>query len=263
MQHKNKPVSSAFGDKLKTAVSKSGGGALLNNNSKLTPNDGITHINIDSNGNTKLGQMLSMYARTYFVHPIYGPFLSMQGFFEWFRINEDERPDSLRKVHGHLAKKQAKDFTPRRNIPNFREEIVMATYYKIIQNKDLLKALQESVLPFKQYYRHGPMGIEIHTDDDSWFIDGVTAIRNHVKLFDTDIEYVYNGEPIVPEDYWEKRNAKDAVEEAAENETFSLSSEPIENIKPTEEVINKPEVNENQNILPLGTEPDPEVSVIN
>ena len=44
-------------------------------------NDGIDHINTYSKGKTELGKLLTNFAHTPFVHPKYGEFQSVEGFW--------------------------------------------------------------------------------------------------------------------------------------------------------------------------------------
>jgi hypothetical protein len=45
--------------------------------------DGVTHINVYSRGNTELGRLLSNFAHTPFSHPEFGEFASVEGFWYW------------------------------------------------------------------------------------------------------------------------------------------------------------------------------------
>ena len=163
---------------------------------KLVDSDGKSHINVDNYGKTDLGRKLSHFAKSYFKHPIYGPFHSLQGFLEWIRTTQ--RPDALRRVHGRVAKEMGKDYPAKQRIANFRQEITMAAWYKITQNDKLLAAVMQSSLPFKSYYLYGPQKIEIGADDDRWFVESLERIRHHLKVHGPSVPFDYEND--IPED---------------------------------------------------------------
>ena len=50
--------------------------------------DGIDHINIYSKGYTKLGRLLSNFTKSEFTHPIYGHFMSVEGFWYYIKLEK-------------------------------------------------------------------------------------------------------------------------------------------------------------------------------
>ena len=74
---------------------------------KLDPKeDGVSHINVWSRGTTDLGRDLSNFAHTPFVHPRYGPFQSVEGF--WYWLSTGQKEIKLRHLWGYLAKEEGK-----------------------------------------------------------------------------------------------------------------------------------------------------------
>ena len=140
--------------------------------------DGITHINIYSRGKTSLGRMLSHFQHMPFVHPAYGPFYSLEGF--WFYMRSGMRHDELRYVSGFKAKTMGKQF-PLVTNPHFREDIVAANYEKIKQNSQLYNAVRDSTLPFDHYYIFGPQSILVNAKVSSWLVDAFEDIRQSIK----------------------------------------------------------------------------------
>ena len=112
-------------------------------------NDGVTHINIDYNGKTELGVLLSHFAKTPFEHPYFGTFNSMEGF--WHFLKSTERSDKMRKYWGNDAKVFGKQFTWH-NVNKFYEVIMAANFYKIEQTPNLKEMFNNSELPFANYY---------------------------------------------------------------------------------------------------------------
>ncbi|EKD22616.1 MAG: putative phage protein, partial [uncultured bacterium] len=95
---------------------------------ELLDDDGVTHINLWINGRTRLGKMLAHFYESPFVHPYFGPFNSMEGF--WHYIQNKERDDALRSLSNMAAKNYAKGMTWCR-VEDFHKIIMAANYYKI------------------------------------------------------------------------------------------------------------------------------------
>lgn len=117
-------------------------------------NDGITHINVYSNGKTKLGRLLSNFADTPFRIPFWGEFRSVEGFWYWV-MTGDER---LRYTVGFEAKQLGKDLTRIRNHPTLRE-LRIAYRAKLLYNPKILKLLRENKLPLVHYYVYDGMPV--------------------------------------------------------------------------------------------------------
>lgn len=115
--------------------------------------DGKDHINIYSRGSTELGQLLSHFSNTFFNHPVFGPFDSMEGF--WYYMRSKEKDDQLRYLSGYAAKKYGRVLEPAW-YDEFWEDVLAANYQKVIQNPHIKRMLMASTLPFQHYYLHFP-----------------------------------------------------------------------------------------------------------
>lgn len=140
--------------------------------------DGITHINIWSRGETDLGRGLSHFHHSPFIHPYFGPFNSMEGF--WYYIKTAEQDDALRNLSGHHAKEYGRTLTGRWRA-NFREIINAANFYRIDQNDALEQLMYDSELPFDHYYLFGPGNILIRPKGYEWLVEGFEEIRTMVQ----------------------------------------------------------------------------------
>ncbi len=152
--------------------------------------DGIDHINIDSKcGKTELGRLLANFSKTVFKHPDYGPFSSIEGFWHWIR--SESHPNALRGMFGEKARTYGRKLNNAVFVDNFKEEIIKAIYFKVVQNSEIYDLLIESTLPFKYYYIFGPKKIEIDPDYSEWLCDGITQIRDHLKQNGKDVPFKY------------------------------------------------------------------------
>lgn len=138
--------------------------------------DGRTHINIYSRGGTELGRLLSNFAHTPFVHPSYGHFSSVEGFWYWLKTGKQH--DSLRHLASFAAKKEGKTFG-RVECENFNEEIKEAIRLKLRTHKNLRDMLTASTLPLKHYYYFGAAGKYKVMDlpQYQWIVDEIERIR--------------------------------------------------------------------------------------
>lgn len=143
--------------------------------------DGVDHINVYSHGATDLGRKLSHFCYSQFLHPYYGPFYSMEGF--WYFMRNGKLDDTLRYLYGRKAKAVGRN-SHARWYPDFKEDILAGNYQKIIQNRDLHDALVASELPLDHYYKFkSRSGAEyiINPKDNDWLIDGLEEIRAALK----------------------------------------------------------------------------------
>lgn len=156
-------------------------------------NDGLTHINIYSKGKTELGRRLSHFDKSPFLHPYFGPFQSMEGFWYYLKSGApyghvQDGIEDLRQLHGLRAKQTGKLFK-RNDTPFFRQDVLYANCQKILQNKTLRKMLCESNLPFTHYYviEYKDKKTEenknhiVTPKDCDWLIIGITEIRDCIK----------------------------------------------------------------------------------
>lgn len=138
--------------------------------------DGKTHINVYSKGETELGKLLSNFSNLPFDHPDYGRFESLEGF--WYWIATGKMYDTLKICYGFQAKKEGKKYE-RVDDDNFENEIKFATQLKIEQSPYLKKLLTESTLPFVHYYYYGSMinPKVIEVSGNEWQIEYIELLR--------------------------------------------------------------------------------------
>lgn len=138
--------------------------------------DGISHINIYSNGKTELGRWLSNFAYTPIVVPEHGLFHSVEGYWYWLSYEEE----SLRLPYGIWAKRLGQDFakTKERIIrDDFQERICKAIDIKIKSDMDKLMDLAESTLPFAHYYVFGGKVKDAGAQYD-WIVEHIEMRRS-------------------------------------------------------------------------------------
>ncbi len=148
----------------------------MNYNQFIPNDDGITHINIFSKGNTELGKRLSHFSNAPFIHPYFGPFKCMEGF--WYYLRAVKPDDKLRELVGSEAKFYGKNLETR-FLNNFQTLIIDANYQKIVQNPDIRKLMIESTLPFDHYYTFGIK--QVRLPQFVWLIEGFEEIRRKLK----------------------------------------------------------------------------------
>ncbi len=140
--------------------------------------DSVSHINICPKGKTELGIMLSHMHYSPFIHPYFGPFNCMEGF--WQYIQSEEHDDALRTLGGWAAQEHGKRLT-KRYVDNFPAIIIEANYFKIKQNEKLKKMMVESTLPFDNYYLFGEGQVPIRQTNLKWLVDGFETIRTMLR----------------------------------------------------------------------------------
>lgn len=145
------------------------------------PNDdGVTHINIYSRSLTRLGMFLSHFPKTPFVHPLYGNFESMEGF--WYFIKTGMRHEYLRGLYGY----EAKSFGKKQEIiktDNFLEVIKEGNRHKLATFPVMKEKLRLCKLPLAHYYVFGnwemnagirvwdPSAVVRQAKDSEWLLD--------------------------------------------------------------------------------------------
>lgn len=140
--------------------------------------DGVDHININHDGKTELGRMLSHFYESPFVHPYLGPFDSMEGF--WQYVKAEAPNDRLRTLVGQAAFALGKTLTSVRR-QHFRDIIMDGNFAKIDQNSNIKAALVASELPITQYYTYGPQKIPINPKTAPWLIPDFEELRRIFK----------------------------------------------------------------------------------
>lgn len=119
--------------------------------------DGITHYNIYSKSNSRIGKFLTHFIRTPFQHPTLGNFESMEGF--WYFIKTGCKDDYLRSLYGYAAKEYGKKLPVVKN-SEFDQLIAEASRIKMETYPEMKEAIKLSSLPFTHYYVYGNFTFE-------------------------------------------------------------------------------------------------------
>lgn len=143
----------------------------------LPAEDGITHIDIYTKGATQLGRDLTNLAPLGIVHPQYGSFACVEGFWYWRKTGS--KHDSLRTTNGWDSKKLGRTLE-KVECPTFNADVLEAIRCKLRQHHSLRKALTESTLPLAHYYFYGdradnPKIIALPQYD--WIVEEIERIR--------------------------------------------------------------------------------------
>ena len=145
--------------------------------------DGVTHINIYSKGQTELGRMLTNFSKFPIVTED-GTFMSVEGYWYYLSISENEpRREELRKAYGFWAKKLGKEILEETNggknsrfDKRFEEKILKAIWYKFKRNTHLLTNKNKN-LPFEHYYNYGGKVIDVK-EKYLWMVEGISKMRD-------------------------------------------------------------------------------------
>ena len=148
--------------------------------------EGLNHINVYSKSQTSLGRALSNFFFSPFIHPVYGKFNTMEGFYCYLltgNLNED-----LRDMKGAEAKAWGKHAIAIRKIDaKFKKEIQEGIAHKIIQNVYIQKLLLASGnLMIRHYYFYGdPTTDNIRVYDKSkehsYMLHAIEEIRKNLR----------------------------------------------------------------------------------
>jgi hypothetical protein len=146
--------------------------------------DGITHINIYSKSALPLGRALSNFFASTFIHPKYGKFKSVEGFYYWLLTGKIF--NELKELVGYEAKKFGESKEPAiKRDKKFKEEIQEAIGLKIIQNDYIQNLLIKSSLPFAHYYYYGDKDkkpvVYYKEKEHHYIIEAVEQIRKELK----------------------------------------------------------------------------------
>lgn len=146
--------------------------------------DGKKHINIHHKGKDPLGRMLSHYYSAPFVHPFFGPFETIEGF--WHYLKDGCRDDVFRNLNGHKSKQRFRKKNEdgeylNLTIPRVAEVMLAANYAKIEQNPEILTALVQSTLPFEQYFLQDESNLPIRPRGSEWLVKVFRDLRKHFQ----------------------------------------------------------------------------------
>lgn len=159
-----------------------------NNEARYTPKtDGIDHINIHFWAQTPLGKLLATETECRFIHPDFGPFKSIEGFYFW--VSHFGVPDTVRDAFGTKINKRFGTFKQRR-LSNLKELLFTAHIAKISQHHQLVKMMRECTLPFTSYYVN-ERGLVIEIFKRQYLTDFLDAYRNHLRTGASPESFVY------------------------------------------------------------------------
>lgn len=150
--------------------------------------EGVDHINIYSKSKLPLGRALSNFFHSVFIHPDYGTFHSIEGFYYYFLTGE--LYPELKEMYGYEAKKfgQSKEKVAKVD-RKFKERIQKAITIKIIQNDYIQKLLVASTLPLVHYYYYGDILQEVKIYDLSkehdYMVHAIEEIRFNLQKYGT------------------------------------------------------------------------------
>ena len=147
--------------------------------------DGITHVNIYSQGKTKLGKWLSNFSHT----PIDtedGHFESIEGYWYWL-VTDNINKDILRGLYGYEAKKTGRELrgSDWQESDEFKNKICKAIKTKIKSNQEMFNLLKDNKLPLVHYYVFN--GFVKEPKEGKWIIDYISSLtqgnKNMIKKF--------------------------------------------------------------------------------
>lgn len=140
--------------------------------------DGVTHINIYSQGKTTLGRDLSNFANTR-IDSIDGVFNSIEGYWYWLGTKHSSR-EVLRDLHGSEAKlvgRQLKSLDWQDGT-EFKLKIWSAMLTKLLLHPNILSEFKSNKLPYRHYYVYA--GKVQEPADGKWIIDMWTFLQEQL-----------------------------------------------------------------------------------
>lgn len=156
-------------------------------NSPYQPkDDGTTHLNVYSRASSRLGRALSNFSNLSFIHPIHGPFESVEGY--WYYASTGFQHDDLRHVSGVQAKQLGRSY-PKVMIDEltFQHHIRVALDARFAAHPWLRVELARSTLPLTHYYYWGNINNpKVVTPSVHWIIEHLEDSRNRFRLGMTD-----------------------------------------------------------------------------
>ena len=146
----------------------------------LLEEDGISHLNIYSRGKTELGRFLSNFALSPFIHPKFGSFNTVEGF--WHYLRTGKKYECFRTLSGMDCKKISKQYE-KQDCDNFQRYIKEAILLKIESNEKFKLLLKESTLPLTHYYYYGDESTYkiVVPDNSKWLINYIEDIREYLN----------------------------------------------------------------------------------
>lgn len=139
--------------------------------------DGVTHINVYSQGATELGRFLSNFTPCKILTPE-GEFSSVEGY--WYYLNSPDTParEKLKSATGFAVKKLGRDLKAKdwNNDPLFQTKIKFAIFQKLIGNPERFSELRGLKLPLRHYYVYNGKAVE--PKDGKWILEFLAAFQS-------------------------------------------------------------------------------------
>jgi hypothetical protein len=139
--------------------------------------DGLDHIRVHPAGLTALGRAACNAARSRLIHPEFGQFASLEGYWHWLRSGR--RHETLRSVSGHRAVGIGLRYDTVIST-DFRERIIEGLRCKFVQNRRLSDLLVLSTIPFLRYTRDPDFDDYQLCHAQDWFFDALSVIRKEM-----------------------------------------------------------------------------------
>jgi hypothetical protein len=146
------------------------------------------HINALENTSTgielELGNFLGIDTNAQFYHPDFlVSFNSIRGV--WGSIKDPARLEFFRRSHGAECRNAIATIKERGFIPNFRQAIAEAMWYKVISYPEMAAKMAETTAVFTNYFykkNSGGSNITVSTNESPWLCMILEEIRDTLKL---------------------------------------------------------------------------------
>ncbi len=191
--------------------------------------DGVDHLNIWESGKTKLGKFLAIASPNPFVHPVFGPFNSVECF--WHYIRSQERDDRLRTMSSAAVRKFSRRLKTA-HTPNFYAVIMYAVWHKLSTNKQMIERLRTNDLPLDMYYIFRDSGLPIRSTSIVWMMPGFVEIEKAVKenrepdfsfLLSEPTTDLYS--PLLPENIQATKTDSDTTSNAVDGDEITVDED--------------------------------------
>ncbi|MFE4571397.1 NADAR family protein [Paenibacillus chitinolyticus] len=142
--------------------------------------DGVSHINIYSQGKTELGKMLSNFTKCDILTKE-GQFSSVEGYWYWLGIEDCSEKEVLRSLSGYQAKRIGSELKKKyqtKKDEEFQAKILRSIWEKVKKNSHMFRS-ETAALPFEHYYNYGGKIVDVK-DKYIWLINGIDKIRKFV-----------------------------------------------------------------------------------
>jgi len=142
--------------------------------------DGFSHLNVYSQGNTEIGKMLSNFYNCNVITED-GYFSSGEAYYYWLSLPPNSPRESLRTCYGYKAKELGKDLLskyPRVQVIDFEDKILKYTEEKMKKYSHLLERKYLGI-PLAHYYNYKGKIVD-RTYTNKWLLDGIKEIMERL-----------------------------------------------------------------------------------